>query len=474
MDANYQRLIDENRHLRAENAGLKATVAKLARRVEHLTSQVEKLSAALEEAHRAGKRQAAPFRRPKRAARPKKPGRKPGDQYGEHARRVVPTPDQITEHYDVPLPDSCDGCHCRDLQPGDTVVQYQVEIPQEPIYRQFTIATGRCRHCGKAIQGRHALQTSDAVGAAGVQLGPRAHAAMAWLHKRLGLSLGKIRQVFEELFGVSISRSTTARSCRRTARRCATAHAQIRQDVRGSPQVVPDETGWRVGGEKAWLHEFAGLHEVAYVIDPTRSREPAERLLGLDWSGRLVHDGWTPYDAFPQAVHQTCNAHLLNRCKELLETAVAGAARFPAAVKALLQRGLALRDRYLAGKVGKHGLAVMAGRLTQELLCLVGIRKSNPANERLASHLFKYHESIFNYLRHPGMDATNWRGEQAIRFGVVNRKVWGGNRTWQGAAVQSTLMSVIQTCILRNLSPLRFLVQTLTATEPILVSVGGR
>jgi transposase len=386
----------------------------------------------------------------------------------------VPEPEQITEHHEVPLPDSCDRCHSRELQPGPPVVQYQIEIPQEPIYREFIIETGRCRECGKAIQGRHALQTSDAIGAAGVQLGPRAHAAMAWLHKRLGLSLGKVRQVFEELFGVSISRSTTARSCRRTARRCAAAHEQIRQDVRGSPQVVPDETGWRVGGEKAWLHEFAGLHEVVYVVDPTRSREPAERLLGWDWSGWLVHDGWSPYDAFTRAIHQTCNAHLLNRCNELLETATAGAARFPAAVKTLLKRGLALRDRYRAGKIRKHGLAVMAGRLTHELLRLVGVRKSNPANERLARHLFKYHESIFNYLRHPGMDATNWRGEQAIRFGVVNRKVWGGNRTWTGAAVQSTLMSVIQTCTMRSLSSIRFLVNSLTAIKPILVPAWGR
>jgi hypothetical protein len=72
------------------------------------------------------------------------------------------------------------------------------------------------------------------------------------------------------------------------------------------------------------------------------------------------------------------------------------------------------------------------------------------------------------------MDATNWRGKQAIRFGVVNRKVWGGNRTWPGAAVQSTLMSVAQTCIMRGLSPVRFLVNALTATTPLLVPAWER
>ena len=277
---------------------MNATVDKLTKQGEQLTKQVEKLTAALEEARRAGKRQAAPFRKKAPAKKPKKPGRKPGDQYGQHSRRSVPTADQITEHYNVPLPEACPCCQGTEVEAGELAVQYQVEIPQDPIYRQFTIERGRCVNCGKTVRGRHALQTSDATGAAGVQRGARAHAAFAWLNKRLGLSHGKIQQVFEELFGISISRSTPVRSCSRTAQRCATAHEQVREDVRGSPQVVPDETGWRVGGAKAWLHEFAGLDAVAYVIDPTRSGQPAEELLGKDWYGWLVHDGWSPYNSF--------------------------------------------------------------------------------------------------------------------------------------------------------------------------------
>lgn len=474
MDADRRQPIEEFERLRLENAELKATVERLTKQNEQLTKQVDKLTATLEEARRAGKRQAAPFRKKAKSRKPKKPGRKPGDQYGQHARGTVPTPNQITERYEVPLPEACTCCECTDIEPGEPVVQYQVEIPQAPIYRQFTIETGRCKKCGKMVRGRHELQTSDATGAAGVQLGPRAHAAFAWLNKRLGLSHGKIQQAFSELFGISISRSTPARSCHRTARRCAAAHEQVRQDVRGSPQVVPDETGWRVGGAKAWLHEFAGLNEVAYVLDPTRSGKPAVELLGKDWCGQLVHDGWSPYDGFSEAIHQQCNAHLINRCNEMLETATRGAAQFPAEVKDLLQRGLALRDRYVSGNVTEHGLLAMAGRFTNELLGLVGVRKTNADNERLAKFLFQHHDTIFNYLRHPGMDATNWRGEQAIRFGVVNRKVWGGNRTWFGAETQATLMSVMQTCLMRNFSPVKFLANTLTSPTPLLLPAVGR
>jgi transposase len=297
---------------------------------------------------------------------------------------------------------------------------------------------------------------------------------MAWLNKRLGLSHGKIRSAFQELFGIGITRSTSVRSCHRTAKRCSASLEQIDNDTRGSPQIVPDETGWRVGGEKAWLHVFAGLDTVRYVIDPTRSGEPAKRLLGKDWSGQLVHDGWSVYNGFDQALHQQCTAHLINRCNGLLETAVGGAVRFPRAVKELLQRGLALRDRHQQGTISEHGLRVMAGRLKAELLCLVGVHKTNVQNERLAQFLFNHADSIFAYLRHPGMDATNYRGEQSIRYAVVNRKVWGGNRTWAGALTQSTLMSVMQTCVLRGLSPLQFLADLLTAPIPPLLPAAGR
>jgi transposase len=56
----------------------------------------------------------------------------------------------------------------------------------------------------------------------------------------------------------------------------------------------------------------------------------------------------------------------------------------------------------------------------------------NAANERLAQHLWTHRDDLFTFLHQPGLDATNWRAELAIRFGVILRKVWGGSRTWTG------------------------------------------
>jgi len=458
MDAEKRKLLADNKRLRSENAGLRDRVGELEGQVKRLTGQVEKLTAALEKSQRAGKRQAAPFRKKPRTGEPKKPGRKPGDAHGQHAHRSVPN--EIDETHDVPLPKSCPYCGSNQLEETHVAQQFQTEIPRQPIVRQFDVHVGHCADCGGRVQGRHKLQTSDALGAAAAQLGSNAHAALAICNKDLGLSHGKCAKLFQQFFGITIDRSTSVRSMLRTASLCRRAYEEIRQSVRGSPFVVPDETGWRVGGKIAWLHAFPGQASTCYVIDPSRSHRPATELLGEDYAGVMIHDGWSPYDRFEAAWHQQCLAHLLRRCGELLETATGGAARFPRAVMSVLKSALSTRDRYVAGKVGDHGLATACGRVTQRMRQLVTPVKTDAANERLAAFLEKHLHALFTFLALPGVDATNWRGEQAIRPAVVNRKVWGGNRTWRGADAQSILMSVLRTCHQRNLDPLNYLSQT--------------
>jgi len=70
---------------------------------------------------------------------------------------------------------------------------------------------------------------------------------------------------------------------------------------------------------------------------------------------------------------------------------------------------------------------------------------SPTTKRKLAKHLYAEERALFTFLTHDGVDATNWRAEQAIRPAVVNRKVWGGNRTWRGAATQARMMSLIRT-----------------------------
>jgi transposase len=447
---------------------LERRVAELEALVRSLSDQVTKLSAALEEERRRGKRQAAPFSKGPPVEEPKPPGRKSGRRHGPHAHRSVPP--RIDETYDVPLPQTCPACGDRHVSETHVAVQYQTEIPQTVIYRRFDVHVGTCADCGRTVQGRHDLQTSTARGAAASQLGPKVHALLAILHQELGLSHGKSVRLLRTLFPeLCLARGTSVRSTLRTAARCTPAYEQLREDLCAASEVAADETGWRVGGRSVWLHAFVSPQETCYVIDPTRSHEPAEQLLGLEWSGTLVHDGWSVYDRFTRAFHQQCVRHLQRRCQELLETAVRGAVRLPRAVLALIDRAFVLRRAWRSHRLGRDDLAMQGLVLSCELEQVTSGRFTYAPNRRLAKHILNQGIHWFWFLIDPTIQATNHWAEQAIRPAVVNRKVWGGNRTWLGAQAQGILMSVIRTCGQRAINPFAFLTNVLCRPQPQLI-----
>jgi transposase len=432
---------------------LRATVARL-------EADNARLQAELDAARRAGKRQAAPFRKRPPKPDPKTPGRKSGDAHGRHGHRLAPPPDQVQEFYDALLPDACP--HCRGaLAEVEVVAQYQTEIPRRPVVRRFDVHVGRCRQCGQRVQGRHALQTSDALGAAASQIGPVAQAAAVHLNKVAGLSHGKVAAVFAALFGIDLTRGASAQIGLRAADRLAPAYAEVVAATRSAERLTADETGWHVGGWPAWLHAWVGGRATCYAIDPNRSADALEGVLGRDWDGILVHDGFASYDRFQGAVHQQCCAHVLRRARDLLAAATRGAVRFPRAVIALFGGAVHLRNQFHRGLASLADLTAARDRFEDRLIDLVNRSSAVPAYATFADHLARHFESWFSFLTNPALPATNWEAEQAIRPAVVNRKVWGGNRTWVGAQAQGVLVSVLETCRRQTRSAIDFVSQTL-------------
>jgi len=434
----------ENRRLRDENARLRGL---------------------LEQTRRAGKRQAAPFSKGAPKRQPRRPGRRPGRAYGRHARRSVPT--HVDEVITVPLPAHCPHC-AGVVEPVGIAPQYQTELPPvRPHVTRFDVHVGRCCHCRRRVQGRHPRQSSDAVGAAASQLGPRALALAADLNKGLGLSFGKVRRLFQTFFGITVSRAGVCRALHRVARVAQPTYAALGQWMRTHALVVTaDETGWKVGGHLQWLWVVVTAQVTLYAIQRGRGFEEAARLLGADFTGTIVRDGWGPYRCFEHATHQTCLGHLLRRCHELLETAVRGAARFPHAVKALLQDGLALRDRHAQGDLSPHGFAIARGRLEARADRLFSWQPIDEDNRKFAAHLAREREAVFTFLYQPQVPATNWAAEQAIRPAVPTRKLCGGNRTWRGAHTQEVIASLLRTCAQQGRDCYALIVRLLCARTP--------
>jgi len=313
----------------------------------------------------------------------------------------------VDEEFDAPL---AARCECGgEIEHQRTEFQYQEELPvPRAIRRRFAVHVGKCRCCGRRHQGRHPFQTSDALGAAGSMLGPRAVALATELNKELGLSPQKTAKALGR-FGIRVTAGGVVQAVARQARALEPTYEVLIEGVRASPAVAPDETGWRINGQKAWLWAFAGENVTVYLIAPGRGYEHAEQILGEDFSGVLERDGWAPYRRFANARHQTCAAHLLRRTGELIADSVAGQARVSHAARRILKDALALGDERDQDVIDADEFGLRVTEINERTDKLLQTRATHEPNRRLLAHLATEREHMFTFLTEPGVQATNWR-----------------------------------------------------------------
>jgi transposase len=416
-------------------------IAQLEQTVAHLQRQLDDLRQQLARAQAAGKRQAAPFRRARHADRPKQPGRPKGP-----ALAARPVPAQVDRVIDVPCATCPDG-HVPLTAP---VVhpQYQTDLPPVvPVVTRFDVHGGTCPCCRRYHQGRHPEMTSDAVGAAANQVGPVALTMAAALKHRLGVPYRKITDFFATYFDLRLSPGTLPRAEQRLAKKARPTFDLLVEALRACGVVHADETGWRIGRLSAWLGVFSSATVTVYAIRPGRGHEVAEAVLGTDFDGILVVDGWAAYDVLTCRKGR-CHAHILRRCRDLLDqqpTAADG--RHLQRLLDVLRAGLASWQRRDELAEADYGAQVRRWEDDFDAWLLVQTRRAGAEVRKLREHLLGHHDEFTRYLLEPGADVppTNNHAERMLRPAVVSRKVGGCNKTLLGALVHSILASLMVT-----------------------------
>jgi transposase len=428
---------------------------------ERLRSRIAELERLVEEIRRGSKRQAAPFSKGQPKDEPARPGRKRAKSHGRHGHRMAPA--EFDRTLDAPAPEECPDCG-GPAELERIATQYQTELPEpRPVTTRFNVEVRRCRACGRRVQGRHPEQVSDALGAAAAQVGPRAMAWGAWLHYGLGLSFGKCSALLGRL-GIDVTAGAICSSSASTGTDLVPTHNAIKAHVGAAPAVVMDETGWRVSGGGAWLWVAATDDATLYDVARGRGFDAASDLVPADYAGTIVRDGWGVYNRYEKASHQTCVAHLLRRCHEMIEDLPAWARATPRQVRDLLAEALDARDLDATGR------AAAAADIGERLDLVVDQAHPHDANRRLIKHLRHERGALFTFLTADGVDATNWRAEQAIRPAVVNRKVWGGNRSDRGAETQGRVMTFLRTAHQHGADAIAMLVDLARAPNPGVVA----
>lgn len=226
IDSRDQRIAELEAQLRERDQ----LIAALQEKVQHLEEELEKTK-------RAGKRQATPFARKKRVGKPKRPGRKKGQ--GKFSYRRKPAPEEVKETKEAPL-GCCPECG-GSLTERKAHEQFVVDIPPvEPEITRYVTYSGYCSCCQQRVRSRHPEQISDATGAAGVVVGPRAKALAADMKHRLGLSYGRVCGLLSDAFGLHVSRGGWCQADVRLADQAQPVYEGLVETLRESAVVHVD------------------------------------------------------------------------------------------------------------------------------------------------------------------------------------------------------------------------------------------
>jgi transposase len=431
---------------------LLALVTELQRQIAELRASNEALRTEIDQLKRGGKRQAAPFSKGTRVADPKSPGRKPGA--GPFRYREAPRPEEITEPpVDARvIREACSVCG-GPLTEERVDYAYTTELPTlpRPQVTPYRVWVCRCVICGRRVRGQHPDVAPDQYGATAHRLGVRLRAAAHTLHYGVGIPVRKVPAVLHALTGVRLTPGAlTQDALQRAEGPMGTAYAGLRASVPGAPVVHADDTGWRVGGEPAYLMAFEIDGATIYQIRSHHRHDEVQEVIPTDYTGVLVTDRGRSYDAqaFDGIPQQKCLAHIQRSISDVLEMKTGRARDFGEQLKALLQDAMDLWHAYRDGQRtdDKTDAEALQGEITYHLR---DRHLKDPDNQRLLNELGWHHDrgNLVRFLTDPRIEPTNNRAERALRPAVIARKVSQCSKNNRGASAFAVFTSVIRTLL---------------------------
>ena len=433
-----------------EHDDLIGKVDRLQGQVARLTEANKELRRQLAAAQRSGKRQAAPFSKGERTDKPSRPGRKPG--MGNFSYRKPPSADELSgPPVDVSVDDyNCPGCGGVLEQEGVDVA-YVTDIPAmpRPQVTEYRVQVCRCVSCGRRVRGRHRDVGPDQYGASAHRVGRRVMAAAHMLHYGVGIPVRRVPVVLRALTGVELSQSAITQDALRRARgSVGEAYQRLRESVRESVVVHTDDTGWRVGGESAFLMAFETEDATVYQVRGRHRNEEVREVVPGDYAGVMVTDRARSYDA--QALsgvrQQKCLAHVLRSISEVIQTKRGRGRSFGKRLSELLREAMQLRESQRRGEVADYGGETE--RLRREVSHHLRDRPMPDRDNRRLQNELGWQDDRGNLLRFldgVGIEPTNNRAERALRGAVIARKVSHCSKTEGGADAFSAFTSVIRT-----------------------------
>jgi transposase len=376
--------------------------------------------------------QSLPENRKPAATPPKKKGPRRGHR-GQSRQRAQPSL-TVTCH-----PTACSACGA-DLRgvPGHVRNRsQQVELPPlSPTIVEVLCFRCFCPACGQANtapypEGWDPDQT----------FGPRLQMAIAYLHHHHHVGCERLRGLFADLWGLSISRGAVTNVLARVQQALQPQYEAIAQQVRDSTVVGSDETRQRVCGQNRWEWTVQSASAVYHWIAHRRNAKELHDFYGESLPEVQESDCYSAQLASPVTTKQVCHAHQL---RDLLHAQEQGDTEYAPRMSRLIRMAIGLHHRRerLRPELFAHQAARLK-RLGHQLG--FGPLARNAFGEAQQQRYRRLEAWWWVFLERGDVSPTNNASERALRPSVIHRKVTGGFRSEWGASAYAGFLSVVQT-----------------------------
>jgi len=449
-----KKLKKANKKLKRKSKKLKQENKRLNEELAQLKSSAPVLAGSDKTAEAGGIPSSKTFYKRNRQESKKKPtGGQPGHR--GHARKK-PTPNSPPQFITL---DKCPECDTSLGKSIDGVEQKRtvtdIPLPDHIVY-EIIFSRYWCGKCKRLVRGDAPWLPPNQ------QFGP---AVACWIayQRMLGLSIGKLQSSLFETYGLKMGEATILKLEKWVADTLREDYEEIHSEVVNSRAVNADETSFRINGMNGWLWVFTSTVGSYYKLASTRGHEvPEEALEGFE--GVLGRDAWKPYDGIKCEGHQLDLLHV-NRWLERAEIRHKVEPRtlltskpvklkrrgrppkqlvdFVDRIRSILKRAIDYTETDPPPSTAERA---KAKRERQEEMGLFLDREWTDGDVvRISKELRRRLGMLFTFMDHEGVPWHNNDAERAIRQGVLHRKISGGRRTWTGAEVFETLLSVYET-----------------------------
>jgi len=440
----------------------KAAILALTERVAYLEKENEALRSQLPRGG-AGGVAAPPFVRPNRKGRSEQPRKK-------RKKSFVRRRETATEEMVHVVGDRCPDCGGPLSEPWEHDRRQVIEIPITPIgVIDHIIMAQRCGYCGKV---HHAKVTDSEKVIGKHRFGIRFMSLVATLSVGNRIPHRMIQKLLAGLYGVHVSVGGISEILHKVAQLGKGETEKILQEIRGSPVVHGDETGWREDGLNGYLWSFSTPRERYFHRDKSRGHEVAKEILGEEFAAALVSDFYGGYNWY-LGPKQRCWSHFKRDLDLLREKHQGdlGIERFVSSVLGVYRRGKKVARALGRRKARMRERNDLASALESRLYEIVGpyIGDKDAPQHTLAKRVERHGGEFFTFVRYEGVPSSNNAAERAIRPAVTARKISGGTRSEKGSETKSILMTLFGTWTLRKADPFQECARMLTESCSTLV-----